>query len=90
MQRIKYLICYDICHPKRLRKVHRCIRDWGMPIQYSVFEVTVYAQQLEKLLNDLKAMIDNTEDKINVYQLGQQTERRTLGIAQEMTELMYL
>src|ERR1035438_4086458 len=36
--RISYLICYDICDDKRLRKVFQTMRGYGDHLQYSVFE----------------------------------------------------
>lgn len=33
-----FLVCYDICDDKRLRKVFRTMRDFGDHLQYSVFE----------------------------------------------------
>jgi CRISPR-associated protein Cas2 len=31
------LVCYDICEPKRLRRVHKVMKGFGEPWQYSVF-----------------------------------------------------
>jgi CRISPR-associated endonuclease Cas2 len=36
--RISYLVCYDICDDKRLRKVFQTMRNYGDHLQYSVFE----------------------------------------------------
>ena len=33
-----YLVCYDIRDDKRLRKVHKTMRDFGDHLQYSIFE----------------------------------------------------
>ena len=33
-----YLVCYDICDDKRLRKVFKTMRDFGDHLQYSIFE----------------------------------------------------
>jgi len=38
-----YLVCYDIRDPKRLRKVHRLMKAYGEPWQYSVFYCTLKA-----------------------------------------------
>jgi CRISPR associated protein Cas2 len=38
--RTTYLVCYDICHEKRLRKVFKTCRNYRDPLQYSVFEFT--------------------------------------------------
>lgn len=35
--RTRYLLTYDIRHPRRLRRVHGVAKDYGEPLQYSVF-----------------------------------------------------
>src|SRR5437870_5051974 len=32
-----YIVAYDIADPKRLQRVHRTMRGYGDPLQYSVF-----------------------------------------------------
>ena len=36
--RTTYLVCYDICEDKRLKKVFKTMRNYGDHLQYSVFE----------------------------------------------------
>ena len=36
--RSSYLVCYDICDDKRLKKVFKAMRGFGDHLQYSVFE----------------------------------------------------
>src|ERR1039458_4021608 len=38
VMRFSYLICYDICDDKRLRKVFQTMRGFGDHLQFSVFE----------------------------------------------------
>ena len=33
-----YLVAYDICDPKRLRKVFKTMRGFGEHLQFSVFQ----------------------------------------------------
>jgi CRISPR-associated protein Cas2 len=35
--RTRYLLTYDIREPRRLRRVHQVAKDFGDPLQYSVF-----------------------------------------------------
>jgi len=48
MSRIRYLVSYDICHPKRLRRVARALEGFGVRLQYSVFECALDAMRLAK------------------------------------------
>jgi CRISPR-associated protein Cas2 len=41
-----YLVTYDIREEGRLRKVHKCMRNWGDHLQYSVFECQLNATEL--------------------------------------------
>ena len=46
-----WICSYDICHPKRLNKVHRVLCALGIAINYSVFYLALRAALLHK---DLK------------------------------------
>jgi len=78
-QPIKYVIAYDIADPRRLARVHRCLRDEGLPLQYSVFNVCLTQRQLRALLIELEALIEPREDDIRVYPLPARGECRSLG-----------
>ena len=86
----KYLICYDITDPKRLRRVHHAVRDWGLPIQFSVFEAELNANQLEQLIAKLTRLIEVTEDKIMIYQLSQHHPRIDLGMAAATDDVLFV
>ena len=47
--RTSYLITYDICEDKRLRKVFNTIRGYGDHLQYSVFECQLTPSDLVRL-----------------------------------------
>jgi len=86
----KYLVCYDICDPKRLRRVHRVIRDWGVPIQFSIFELELRPEQLQSLMNELNAMINLEEDKIMFYRLSPEQDRICLGVEVQTEDLLFI
>ncbi|OQK17981.1 hypothetical protein AU255_09025 [Methyloprofundus sedimenti] len=87
---IKYLVCYDICDVSRLRRVHRLIRDWGIPIQFSIFELELSACQLDHLMAELKGIINLDEDKVMFYRLSPQQERICLGCAVQTEDLLFV
>ncbi len=43
--RIRYLVSYDICDPKRLRRVAKILEGFGTRLQYSVFECPLDAMR---------------------------------------------
>jgi CRISPR-associated protein Cas2 len=59
-----YLVCYDISHPKRLRKVARTCEDFGYRKQLSVFLVRVSATDFVRLRSRLYDLIDLNEDQV--------------------------
>ncbi len=69
MRRI-YLITYDICDPKRLRQVFRCLRNWGDHVQYSVFECQLTPSDLLRCKAELAERIKHNEDQVLVIDLG--------------------
>jgi CRISPR-associated protein Cas2 len=65
-----YLVCYDIAHPKRLRRVHRVTKDYGARLQYSVYECRLTAMQLASFKSDLFDVIDGAKDQVLFVRLG--------------------
>ena len=65
-----YLVCYDICDPKRLRKVYNTMRDFGDHLQYSIFECQFTAIDLAKCRHELGQIIKHDEDQVIFVDLG--------------------
>jgi CRISPR-associated protein Cas2 len=65
-----YLVCYDICDDKRLRKVFQTMRSWGDHLQYSVFECQLTPTDMIRLRADLAALIHHKEDQVLFVSLG--------------------
>jgi CRISPR-associated protein Cas2 len=59
-----YLVAYDICDPKRLRRVAHTCEDFGFRRQYSVFLCRLSAHDLVKLRSRLYDIIDLREDQV--------------------------
>ena len=74
-----YLVCYDIRDPKRLRRIHKTMCGWGMPLQYSVFHCDLTDQGKQGLIEELSAIIDHREDGVRVYALKAGTTITYLG-----------
>ena len=50
---MEYLIAYDVCHPRRLRRVARLLERRAVRCQYSVFLFRGTAADLARLMDDL-------------------------------------
>lgn len=59
-----YLVAYDICDPKRLRKVAQTCEDFGIRRQYSVFFCRLTAVNLVRLKSRLHDIIDFEVDRV--------------------------
>ncbi|MGI8782655.1 MAG: CRISPR-associated endonuclease Cas2 [Acidobacteriota bacterium] len=68
--RTSYLVCYDICDDKRLRKVFKTMRNYGDHLQYSVFECQLTPSDLVRCRTDLAELIHYGEDQVLFVSLG--------------------
>jgi CRISPR-associated protein Cas2 len=59
-----YIVAYDICDPKRLRKVATACEDFGARRQYSVFLCRLTTTDLVKLKSRLYDLINLQEDQV--------------------------
>ena len=62
-------MAYDIREPRRLRRVHRCLRKLGLPAQYSAFTVEADDTQITAHLDRLERLIDCRVDDLRAYHL---------------------
>ncbi len=63
------LIAYDITDQKRLHKVAQVCEDWGVRVQYSVFECRLEADAFDRFWQELKDKIDEAEDRLVAYKI---------------------
>ena len=68
--RTRYLVSYDISDPKRLRKVHRVVHDFGWPMQYSVFICDLDPIELLILKKEIGSIMHHGEDSLAFINLG--------------------
>lgn len=63
------LIAYDIADQKRLHKVAKVCEDWGVRVQYSIFECRLEAAAFDRFWQKLREQIDDTEDRLVAYKI---------------------
>lgn len=75
------IIAYDVTDPKRLKKIADCCKDFGLRVQYSVFECRLEADRLAELWERLVSIADPEEDRLVAYPLhgGEIRKIRTFG-----------
>jgi len=75
------LVSYDVCTSdasgrRRLRKVAKVCEGYGVRVQNSVFECDVDPALWAELRHDLLKLIEETEDSLRFYFLGNNWRRR--------------
>jgi len=65
-----YVIAYDICNPKRLRKVARHLERVALRTQKSVFVFRGDAVRLAGLLDEVAGLMDLREDIVQAWKLA--------------------
>ncbi len=68
--RSTFLVCYDICDDKRLRKVFKTMRDFGDHLQFSIFECQFTPIDLARCRQSLADIIKHNEDQVLFIDLG--------------------
>lgn len=69
------VVAYDVetTNPtgaKRLRSVAKLCQKYGVRVQNPVFEIETSAAQLVELKGGLQSIIDQEQDSIRIYRLG--------------------
>lgn len=75
-----YLVCYDIANPKRLRQVHKTVKGYGQPWQYSVFYCRLKELDLVRLKIEMEEILNNDCDQLLIIDLGPQSNRAIQGV----------
>lgn len=85
------LITYDVstvssAGQKRLRRVSKICQDYGQRVQNSVFECVVDSTQLTALRLKLLSIIDQDQDSLRIYQLGNNYKNKVehLGVKESI------
>jgi CRISPR-associated protein Cas2 len=63
------LVAYDIREPKRLSKIAKICQDFGVRIQYSVFECRLEADSFDRFWSKLNDTLDPDQDRITAYKV---------------------
>lgn len=56
-----YFVMYDISAPRALRKAHKLLSAWGVPVQYSVFRVRGSRRQINQLHHELVRIVSRDD-----------------------------
>jgi len=68
--RNRFIVCYDVSDPKRLRSVFRKMHGFGDPLQYSVFRCDLSSKEKYLMIDQLAALIHHGEDRVMIIDTG--------------------
>jgi CRISPR-associated protein Cas2 len=61
MARKRYLVAYDIREDRRLRAVHKTMKAYGDPMQYSVFLCDLDSSERVRMKADLRTVMNGRQ-----------------------------
>jgi CRISPR-associated protein Cas2 len=64
------VVTYDICDPKRLRRVFKAMKGFGQHLQLSVFRCDLTEMERFQMIGTLQELIHHGEDQILLIDLG--------------------
>lgn len=70
MSRNRFVVCYDVRDPARLRRTHRTMLGYGDPLQYSVFLCELSRAERVLMEMALRRVVALREDSVIVIDLG--------------------
>lgn len=84
-----YMVCYDIRHPKRLRRVFKTLKGYGEHWQYSIFFCTLKDIDRVRLQSDLESAMHLKEDQAMIIDMGpnEKTAREAVTVIGEALPL---
>lgn len=74
-----HLVAYDIANPRRLRYVAKTCEDYGVRVEFSVFECDLPEERFNTFWSELNALIDEAEDSLLAYTLCAGCVKKTLA-----------
>ncbi|SDD12987.1 CRISPR-associated endonuclease Cas2 [Halanaerobium congolense] len=78
-----FIVCYDISNDKRRRKVAGIIKDYGVRVQYSIFECDLSDEKYDELYNRLIEVVKANKDSINIYFLCERCLKNKISLGKE-------
>ena len=72
------LVAYDIADPRRLARVARVCEDFGVRVQYSLFECRLEEKDFDTLWLSLLEEINEREDRLVAYKIDARSAKQTL------------
>ena len=63
------LLTYDITDPKRLRRMHQFMKEFGLNTQKSVFECDIDTIAIKRIRRYCRENLDLVSDSVRIYKI---------------------
>lgn len=63
------IVAYDIANPRRLNRVAKIVKDYGIRVQKSIFEVNLDKRLFAEMTTRIEEKIEPSEDGIKYFPL---------------------
>jgi CRISPR-associated protein Cas2 len=85
------LITYDITDPKRLRRMHKFLKEYGLNTQKSVFECDIDDNALKSIRKFCREELDLDDDQVRIYKICSRCINKVSlsGLGLKITQLDY-
>jgi len=86
------LVTYDITCPRRLRKTHDFLKDFGLNTQKSVFECAIDDRGIGAIRKFCKENLDLASDSVRIYKICSRCINKVIisGQGIKVTQLDYM
>jgi CRISPR-associated protein Cas2 len=81
MERMLYLIAYDITNDGRLNRVRQFLKGYSTGGQKSVYECFLTDGELRYVKRKLERLIDDEDDRVHIFTMDGRSRTHALGIA---------
>lgn len=80
---INVVIAYDITDDKKRKILIDLLEKYGVRVNYSVFEIIISENNLNKLVKDIQNIIDKKNDNVRCYILDKISAKKSFSITNE-------
>jgi CRISPR-associated protein Cas2 len=70
------VVSYDIVSDKRRRRVFKMMKNYGLRVQYSVFECLLSADQVKEMKGRVEPLLEPRQDSVRYYLLCEACQGR--------------
>ncbi|HOR19688.1 MAG TPA: CRISPR-associated endonuclease Cas2 [Brevefilum sp.] len=71
------VVVYDLSNDRRRTKLHKLLKNFGSPVQYSVFECLLTNEEIIEMKGRVKRLIRPKADHVRYYRLCKMCKSKT-------------